>query len=92
MARGQLVRLQSVGLTTRAAYASMMEDTTTGSDMHDAATAEVERPGTINRKLLEHQKRKIGSVQGLLWLVFFVQLLTLAGVAGLLWNTFLRTG
>jgi len=60
--------------------------------MQDAAVAEVERPGGANRKLLEHQKRKLGSVHGLLWLVFFVQFLTLLGVGALLWNTFLRAG
>lgn len=70
----------------------MMDDRTTGRDMQEAAPAEVERPGAINRKLLEQQKRKLGSMHGLLWLVFFVQFLTLLGVGALLWNTFLRAG
>lgn len=60
--------------------------------MQEAATPAAERAPPAGKRPIEEVRNALRGLRGTIGLLVFMQVLTLAGLGGLLWHTFLRTG
>jgi hypothetical protein len=60
--------------------------------MRDPVTPAEEKTPPPGKRPIEEVRNALRGIRGTIGLLVFMQLLTLAGLGGLLWHTFLRTG